>query len=651
LELTVAIVLSFLETTFITVILLILHGLRNQIGKVPFYLSIGGLFVLTQIIAATELKVIVGFQAADYYISGVVLFLPLLAAIMLVYITEGTQAAQRLIIGTVLCFFLFVYISYITAIQCTWNGFRISQGPTANSLEFLLDKSLRSMTGAILALAVDLLLIPIFYQRLRNLGARLFFAILGALMLTQIADSFIFITVTYWNDPLWWSQISSSYIAKAIVTIWISIIMTVYLSRVEKEIPGEGKSSLDVLFAFLGSYGRAKALEKNLLEWEGRYKMVVENASDMIFIVNRAGKILDANPAARRILKFKNIVGQSFVRLVESFRVLPCQWEAVWSNADSIERMGSDYDTNYLLNRQLSLVMNDDEKIEVDASFSITHIRKDSVLIVACRNITEQKKLIKDKEELTNQLYHAQRLESMGRLAGGISHEFNNILHAIQGHIDLVLLFKKIEDESVVTHLKSVTDMVNKAGNITAQLLGFARKGKYNETSVDLVKLLNGTKDMFLPMTRKTLTLNVNMPDYECLVKGDSIQLQQVFLNLLINGMDALQASGVENKELSLSLCKPVSFPEDWKLLRADTLPGNYFEIQISDNGIGMDQKVLKRIFEPFYTTKEVGKGTGMGLAMVYGEITGHSGFIHVTSKKNEGTTFYIYLPSHSFIG
>ncbi|MCP4176730.1 MAG: PAS domain-containing protein [bacterium] len=645
-ELTIAIVLSFLETTFITVTLLILHGLRNQIGKVPFYLSIGGLFVLTQIIAATELKVIVGFQAADYYISGVVLFLPLLAAVMLVYITEGTLATQRLIIGTILCFFLFVYVSYLTAIQCTWNGFRISQGPTANSLEFLLDQSLRSMTGSILALAVDLFLIPIFYQRLRNLGARLFFAVLGALMLTQIADSFIFITVTYWNDPLWWSQISSSYIAKAVVTVWLSILMTIYLSRIEKEIPGEGKSSLDVLFAFLGSYGRAKALQKNLLEWEGRYKMVVENASDMILIVNRAGKVLDANPAARKILKFKKIVGQSFVNLVESFKVLPCQWEAVWSNADSIEKMGSDYDTNYLLNRQLGLIISNDEKIEVDASFSITHIRNNSVLIVACRNITEQQKLVKDKEELTNQLYHAQRLESMGRLAGGISHEFNNILHAIQGHVDLVLLFKKVKDESVVTHLESVTEMVNKAGNITAQLLGFARKGKYNETSVDLIKLLNGTKDMFLPMTRKTITLNMNMPDYECVVRGDSIQLQQVFLNLLINGMDAVQATDKKDKELNLSLCKPLSFPEDWKPLKADALPGNYFEIQINDNGIGMDEKISKRIFEPFYTTKEVGKGTGMGLAMVYGEITGHNGFIHVASKKNIGTTFYIYLPS-----
>jgi len=115
--------------------------------------------------------------------------------------------------------------------------------------------------------------------------------------------------------------------------------------------------------------------------------------------------------------------------------------------------------------------------------------------------------------------------------------------------------------------------------------------------------------------------------------------------------MDAVQASDKKDKELSLSLCKPISFPKDWKPLKADAVPGNYFEIRISDNGIGMDEKLIKRIFEPFYTTKEVGKGTGMGLAMVYGEIAGHNGFIHVTSKKNEGTTFFVYLPSFAFLG
>ncbi len=644
-ELSIAIILSFLEITFITCGLLLLHGLRNQIGKTAFYVALGALFVFIQMVSTAELKVVVGYSGADFYIANSILFLPLLAAVMVVYITEGTIVTQRLIIGAVVVLIFYIYVSYITSVQCSWHGFRISQGPTANSLEYLLGRSLVNMTGLTAALALDLFLIPIFYQRLRNLGARVFFAVLGSLMLTQIVDSLVSLTISYWGDPQWWIQISSTYIARAFATIWLSFIISLYLTRVEEDIFGQSRKTLDIVFSFLGDSRRAQALQQNLIEWEGRYRMVIENVSDMIMILSKNGSILDANPSALKFLSLESnekLINRSFFDIVDTFKVLPCMWEKLWEDKDEVA--GIDLEDN-TPSQRITMKSCNNENIELDASFSKINIRNKPVLIVVCRNFTEQNRLVKEKDELKEQLYHAQRVESLGRLAGGIAHEFNNILHALQGHIDIILLFSKIKDESAKKHLNSVMGLVEKAGNITVQLLGFARKSKYQEQIIDLRDVIDGTKEMFLPLAHKQIELLIDVPEYECQVKGDTLQLQQVFLNLLINAMDATEKNTDKPKRISLVLKKALKFPEDWKPLKADAEPDDYFQIIVEDNGSGMDKDTMNQIFEPFFTTKEVGKGTGMGLAMAYGEISNHNGFMHVKSQIDLGTAFFIYLP------
>ena len=644
-ELIIAIALSFFEITFITTGLLLLHGLRKQIGKTAFYLALGALFVFIQMVSVAQLKVVVGYAGADFYIANSILFLPLLAAVMVVYITEGTVVTQKLIIGAIAVFVFYIYLSYITSVQCAWDGFHISQGPTANSLEYLLERSLVNMTGVVVALVLDLFLIPIFYQRLRNLGARVFFAVLGSLMLTQIVDSFVSLTISYWNDPQWWIQMSSTYIAKAFATIWLSVLISIYLARLEKDITGDRRKTLDIVFAFLGSYRKAQALKKNLLEWEDRYRMVIENVNDMILILNKKGEILDANPSTIKTLLFKSkdkLLGTSFFDIAEIFKILPCMWERLWSEA---EKSRPHLPSNYLSNRQLIMQNKKNEKVELDASFSKISIRNKPVFIVVCRNFTERNHLIQEKNELTEQLYHIQRVESLGRLAGGIAHEFNNILHALQGHVDIVLLFNKIKDESAIKHLNSVVKLVEKASKIAVQLLGFARKSNFKEQKVGLKKVLFGTREMFVPLSHKKLKLILNTPKDECFVKGDAIQLQQVFLNLLINSMDALENNVDKPRRISVELKKASNLSEGWKPLKADADPHNYYQVMVEDNGSGMSKETIGQIFEPFFTTKEVGKGTGMGLAMVYGEIANHKGFLHVKSQKDVGTTFFIYLP------
>ena len=226
-----------------------------------------------------------------------------------------------------------------------------------------------------------------------------------------------------------------------------------------------------------------------------------------------------------------------------------------------------------------------------------------------------------------------------------MAHEFNNIIHAIQGHLELMLLFDKVKNPEVEAHLEKIGKMTERAGTITSQLLGFARKGKSPQNRVELGSILSGTEDMFTPLTKKTVEIKLIKPEYSCFVKGDFVQLQQVFLNILINAIDALHSVQKKDKLIEINLKRATQFPDEWRATKIDCRASDYYEVSIKDNGSGMSEETMKRIFEPFYTTKEVGKGTGMGLAMVYGEVTAHHGFVHVTSQLEVGTTFFVYLP------
>lgn len=641
-DLFVADILAFIEAAFIMATLLMVHGLRNHIGKSPLYLCLGGLFVLSQILSAAELNLIqAGFDSA-YHFSSSIFFLPLLGSIMIVYITEGTLAMQRVIVGIVICFGMFIYLSYITHFQQALGGFMFFKGSSALFLEFLFVQSTKFMTGTVVALIADLFILPIVFQKLRNLKFRYFYSVFGAMILAAVVDTFISVSIVFWNNPEWLEQIRDSYLKKTIIVFIISFLVSFYLKKIEKETHVEGKGAFDIVLSFFGNYGMARALQKDITEWEGRYRLVIENASDMIFIVNRDGKILDANPATVEVLKTEKLKGRQFTSIVDEFSAVPCLWKQLWAESDKFSKSS---ESVFLSNKCLKLRIENGQRIDVDAAFSRGFIHNSPVMIIVCRNMTEQNRLKKEKEELANQLYHTQRIESIGRLAGGVAHEFNNIIHAIQGHLELMLLFDKVKNPEVEAHLEKIGKMTERAGTITSQLLGFARKGKSPQNRVELGSILSGTEDMFTPLTKKTVEIKLIKPEYSCFVKGDFVQLQQVFLNILINAIDALHSVQKKDKLIEINLKRATQFPDEWRATKIDCRASDYYEVSIKDNGSGMSEETMKRIFEPFYTTKEVGKGTGMGLAMVYGEVTAHHGFVHVTSQLEVGTTFFVYLP------
>ncbi len=254
------------------------------------------------------------------------------------------------------------------------------------------------------------------------------------------------------------------------------------------------------------------------------------------------------------------------------------------------------------------------------------------------QDVTEQHKAEKERKHLEDQLQQAQKMEAIGTLAGGIAHDFNNLLMAIQGRASIMLMNKETSHPDF-RHLKGIEDNIESAADLTRQLLGFARGGKYEVKTIDINELIKKQNRMF-GRTRKEISIHGKYEENLWSVEVDRGQIEQVLLNLYVNAWQAMPGGGdlyleTENVTLGETDVKPFSIE-----------PGEYVKLSVTDTGVGMDKATRERIFEPFFTTKEMGRGTGLGLASAYGIIKNHGGFINVNSEKGHGTTFNVYLPA-----
>lgn len=245
---------------------------------------------------------------------------------------------------------------------------------------------------------------------------------------------------------------------------------------------------------------------------------------------------------------------------------------------------------------------------------------------------------ITEKKNLEARLMHAQRMEAIGTLAGGVAHDFNNLLMGILGNVSLLLAGVE-EGNPAYERLKSMEEYVRRGSELTKQLLGFARGGKYEVKTTDMAGFVQRSAEMF-GRTKKDIRMHVKAVEGLHPVEVDRGQMDQVFLNLFVNAWQAMPEGG----DIFISLENSV-LGED-EVAPHGLRPGRYVKITVTDTGVGMPPEILSRVFEPFFTTKERGRGTGLGLASVYGIVKNHGGFILVDSEKDVGTSFTIYLPA-----
>ncbi|MDX2440935.1 MAG: PAS domain S-box protein [Desulfobacterales bacterium] len=316
-------------------------------------------------------------------------------------------------------------------------------------------------------------------------------------------------------------------------------------------------------------------------------------------------------------------------------------------NSDDLERAGifiQDILDKGIGTIELELICKDGRKVPTEYKVSVIKDEKGKpkYLISIGRDITKRKQAEENKKKLETQLQQAQKMDAIGRLAGGVAHDFNNMLSIILGNADLALMKLQSSDE-LYKELCEIMAAGKRSVDLTQQLLAFARK----QTIVPKVFDLNDTVERMIKMMRRLIGEDIDLlwkPTTNlCPVNMDSTQLDQILANLMINARDAIRNVGkvtikTENVVLDEAYCAA----------HAGFVPGQYTLLSVSDNGHGMDRKTLANIFEPFFTTKELGKGTGLGLATVYGIVKQNNGFINVYSEPKEGTTFKIYLPRYA---
>ncbi len=368
-----------------------------------------------------------------------------------------------------------------------------------------------------------------------------------------------------------------------------------------------------------------KQIESDLINSERKYRTLFEESQDVIFIADAQGNLLDINRAGVRLFGYDTLDEIRKVKATLDIYDDPGEGKKM---ADAIIRSGR------LKDYEIALKTRNDKPVIVLITAQAE--RDSNGLIVGYRGNMRD---ISERKQLEERFIQAQKMESIGLLAGGIAHDFNNILGGILGYASW-LKTNINRDHPFFRPVDTIEKSASRAAELTAQLLAFARGGKYdirpsslNSVISESMKILAGTLDKSIVIET---FLNESLPTVEI----DVGQIQQVLMNLCVNSRDAMPNGGRLTIQSSVTCLSETDVRN-----QPDAKPGWFAILSVSDTGVGMDDSVKQRIFEPFFTTKEKGKGTGLGLSMVYGVVKNHGGFINVYSEAGEGATFKVYLP------
>ena len=375
-----------------------------------------------------------------------------------------------------------------------------------------------------------------------------------------------------------------------------------------------------------------KQYEQALISSEKKYRTILETMVEGYFEQDKEGIITLANPAMCKILDkpVEKVVGTSLKQFLEhsETNTLNDEFQDIFDSQKTT------------LNLAFELILSNDSIRYLEGTFSSILDENNAITGIKgiVRDITEKKKAEQIQKTLEEKLQQSHRLESLGTLAGGVAHDFNNLLMGIQGRISIIQT--GLEDQHPhFAQLELMESYIQRASNLTSQLLGFARGGKYELKAVGINHIIKNSVDIVQP-AKKAIEIKTVFEDTLDVVEVDENQMEQVFVNLLLNASKAMEQGGT----ITIATEKIVVEANDAEAKAIK--PGSYVRVAVRDTGKGISEDDIGKIFDPFFTTNSLGGSTGLGLAMVYGIIENHHGFISVESKVNKGTCFIILLPA-----
>ncbi len=381
-----------------------------------------------------------------------------------------------------------------------------------------------------------------------------------------------------------------------------------------------------LIFGIIMSKAMAKRerVEESLKQSEEKYRTLIDNIQDGVFII-QDGKIQFANEAFTRMGGYtvEEVIGKDFRELVA-----PEDLEIV---ADRYRRRqkGEDIPDEYEFN-----MMHRDgrTRILVNMNVGLITYRGRVASMGTVKDITEKRKL-------ETQLLRAQRMESVGTLAGGIAHDINNVLTPIM--LSQELLREKLNDEESQRLLNTIKRSTQRGANLMMQVMSFAKGVEGKPDALQVAHLISEIRQIAEETFSKSIEIRTDVPKDLWIIFGDATQLYQVLMNLCVNARDAMPDGGILH-----ILAENFLVDESYAKMNTEARPGPYIVITVSDTGTGIPPEIMDRIFEPFFTTKEHGKGTGLGLSTALGIVKSHGGFITVYSEVGKGTAFKVYLPA-----
>lgn len=393
-------------------------------------------------------------------------------------------------------------------------------------------------------------------------------------------------------------------------------------------------TSQDEIGTFAQSFNemteKLKSTMSILIGSEGKYRQLIETTGTGYVVLGEQGRVIDANQEYIRLtghLHREEVIDHEMV-----------EWVAPYHLERSADLVRTCVEQGFARNYELDHVTATGDIIPIEINATMLCDAGSCQILSLCWDISERKKAEEDKQILQDQLLQSQKMESVGQLAGGVAHDFNNMLTAILGNANLALMSKP--PKHLEAHLRAILDAGSRSADLTRQLLAFARKQAVTPKILDLNETVAGMIKMLQRLIGEDIGFYWRPGHNLWRLRMDPSQIDQILANLCVNARDAIAGVG----KITIETANEV-IDESYRATHLQVTPGDYVMIAVSDDGCGMGKEVRDHIFEPFFTTKELGKGTGLGLATVYGIVKQNDGFINVYTEPGKGSTFKVYLP------